>query len=333
MPKQPKPIIDWLSFTLPYGGDAGNSSFDWIIETFGAMSKPMKKGFRGYANAAVLDNRGLVGWTPARPENRIHVMLSSRALWGWQPASLVLIRDIIRIGGTFSRIDLAFDDLTGLLSMDEIRGCCLSGAVATRFRSWSSIDGYAVENDKDIHVEMIESGDFKGNVGRTIYIGRRISESFIRVYDKRAEVIAKHPDADPPPHWIRFEIETKKDRADRLAGALVDGHNPVGYARSLIDFKKPQPGDTRRDRWPLADWWLSFMGGHEKAPLVVPEGNPDWFEDMLSWLETQCSAAVYVAGELGYLDEILEKGKRRAAKKQRYLQVLKKTPLREIKVL
>jgi len=320
------PFLDWISCTFYFE----QNLFQNLSKTFG-LATELKQGLRGYSHSYRFGNGGVLAWSPARLENKVYLMLSSKALAESQKEGLTafdILRDIIRLKGQFTRIDIAIDDEgERLLRLDRILEKCYKSEIVTRFARWTQVLSGEVDPDVGFALSEIISGSFRDTEepGRTIYIGSRASESFVRFYDKRAQVLVKAKDTRPedlPEHWIRFELESKGERADAIARAIDDGSlNITGYLRQIIDFKRPNKNEERKTRWTTSKWWSDFLGNAEKQKLTLPKYTPG-LEEIVTWLKDQISGALYLAEETGRLSEVLNVGQIKIQKNMHYQRIL-----------
>lgn len=297
--------LDWLSFTLPYEG-----GLDTVKDLFGEPS-PRPMGIRGYSNSASILDTGVVGWSPERPQQGVHVQLTSSALSRLVEVDTAVAKDLkgfIRylfdLGAKIRRLDVALDDREGQLSMSEIRSCVETDAMVTR---WRIVDR--------VH-------RMKGGQGETVYFGSRASESFLRIYNKQAERMDQGE--EDPGHWVRVELEMKGDKANLVAARYVfEGIAfVVGLLRGLIEFKEPGQ-DTNKTRWPVARWWAAFLSGFEKCKLAITKEKPT-IEGVKDWLRRQVapSLAFVVRAEGGAMDwlyRLLQEGGQRLSPFQQAL--------------
>lgn len=210
-----KPFVDWLSFSVKYHKD----SFDWIETTFGGKSIPMEKGAFGYTDAYFTDTKALIAFSPLKPQNKIHVSLSSGALFRISENISVseIVSKVIKLEGKFSRIDLAQDDYDGFLQMEEIFQKLANGSVASRLRSFSEYRGNQQTQVIKSHKSFTSSNEKNKRYGQTIYIGdMKQGKVFVRIYDKEAQT-GKGYD-----HWIRTEFQLRHQAADNYC-------NPKAY--------------------------------------------------------------------------------------------------------
>lgn len=112
--------------------------------------------------------------------------------------------------------------------------------------------------------EYLDRGHFTGNVkryrrivnrergvelrqgqGETVYIGGRLSSRMMRVYDKATEVFQTLQKVIP--HLTRFELEVKREAADRVFRAIAEKSASVipGFFSGWINFKNPFDCATR----------------------------------------------------------------------------------------
>lgn len=192
-----------------------------------------------------------------------------------------------------SRFDVAFDEKHNkdiaediLLDLDRIKETLLAGDFVTKFRkgdplqqSWElkpsvfTVDFDKI--DKDLPYCFIESQDIaSGRIGKTIELGKRKSNSFVRFYDKLAEQEA-HKFEVPPElgSWIRFEIEFKKNRANSVFAAYAKSKSDIDFANYIrsvaldlirfIDLNK-----SRKYNCTTCAWWYEFLNKVKSAKLI-----------------------------------------------------------------
>lgn len=276
--------IDWLSFTLPYTDESMKKATS-LGDGFDVEDVDYGR-FKYTAGVKILDG-GNVYFNSNRKEMGIHVALNSAslAIIDLRPLQLVnLIRDW---GGVVKRLDLAFDDYEGLLDTDEMYRKILAGEVTTRYRTVSRIS-----NGK---VGIAEK------MGDTINIGRRSSESFIRIYDKAAEQLMKGKELSAGVEsWVRVELETKGDKAEAVARLLggtafaserTAGQEAANLLYGLLDFKVPSEGDENKTRWETAEWWVEFVRATEKKKLSMPKKEKS-IEKSKVWVKNQVGAVL-----------------------------------------
>lgn len=165
--------------------------------------------------------------------------------------------DFVLHEGNITRLDVAFDDHTGLLDIDHVYHDTYRGEYVSRARAFQ-----LVYSDK----------------GKTVDIGSVHSEVLIRIYDKAKE---RHCAAGT--HWIRVELQLRRDRARaflELPGDL--GDNFASVLLNYLRYVDPDELDSNKWRWPLKDYWSALVGEAAAISLWTAPGveyNIDRCED------------------------------------------------------
>lgn len=154
-----------------------------------------------------------------------------------------------------TRLDLAYDDHTGILDIYRI-----ANDIKDRYYispSKSSSITWSDDQDQDIQ-------------GLTCQVGSNSSEIKIRIYDKAAERGFKDR------HWVRAEMQLRRDRATR-AVELIFAMQHIGdvYLSILthyLSIRVPSE-DTNKSRWPVAYYWSAFLKDIEGISLWVNPGR------------------------------------------------------------
>lgn len=216
-------------------------------------------------------------------------------------------------GARVLRLDVAFDDYEGLLSIDRIE------------RMWLKDDNIITRWKSGVSYKKYERGGCSG--GYTFYMGSRESESFARVYDKRLQEMSRGAESDNlPVSWVRFELEFKGDRATSVAiqacGSYFSSAFFSGVLRSQIDFKEGQQAAKKSDR-KVARWWSQFLHGVDIRPVQVPK-PVDSIVRKKEWLEksvapTLALMAQHYDGDVSWVYKLLESGERRLTPQQKAL--------------
>lgn len=184
------------------------------------------------------------------------------------------IGDVLGIGGKFTRIDFAYDDRAGYLNLDQVQESLEHHKVNTHFRKWRPI-----EAERAIGQET--------SPGRTICIGSRSSNNYIRIYDKAAQQGIEG-------HWNRLEIEVKGDNAQILAGWYTTrGENAVDeYLNAIIEFKEVGES-SERSRWPVAAWWATFIDTAKKLRFrLATEART--VDQVWDWVKRQVLPSLHI---------------------------------------
>lgn len=170
-----------------------------------------------------------------------------------------------------TRIDIAFDDHDGSIPIKRLfRDVGLENFVS-RFKNTS-----------------ITREDHPGHVGQTIYLGSCQSELRYRIYDKAYE----RGIVDGSEHWVRFEMQARRDMAHNFIRDLVKGQYNVGqlFAEVLSNYFRvvvpPRTGsDTNKRRWGTAPYWQKLLGD------VLPRSL--WERKNIEYNRFRCESYVY----------------------------------------
>ena len=167
-----------------------------------------------------------------------------------------------------SRLDLAFDDHSGVLDIDQIRYDTDVGNWTAKFRWW--ICEY-------------------GSEGLSMYYGSPKSNIRCRIYDKAAERGLSGE------HWVRVELQLRKCNAMTAVQHINSGlsFSTVfsGVLRNYIQFREPAD-DTNMARWPLADYWEKFLDGAVPVSLWVNPGTDYNLSRLQSFVIDQAGNAI-----------------------------------------
>lgn len=158
-----------------------------------------------------------------------------------------------------TRLDVAFDDHTGILDIRQI--FCDSDEqkqdegqhFVSRFRIW------------DIHKKFKN-----GRPGASVVHGSEKSDVLIRIYDKAAE-----RGLPKEQHWVRVELQLRKERASQFAFAAI--LEPIGtlFRGVLVNYVRyvDDPGtDSNCWRWPMKPYWADLIDQAGRISIFVKPG-------------------------------------------------------------
>ena len=141
-----------------------------------------------------------------------------------------------------TRLDIAYDDFTGVLPLDIIAD------MAARYQFTARSQHLRI---------MRESVDAQpDHMGISVCHGTKSSDLYIRLYDKRVE--KKRWDL---PHWVRCEIQLRNDNTAGFVGASGSlGERYAGVLRNYLQYSCAGTDGNMR-RHPVAPFWESFLVG------------------------------------------------------------------------
>ncbi len=191
-----------------------------------------------------------------------------------------------------TRLDLAFDDHSGILDIERIL------------------------DDTDDHYYVSKSKWWKaeyGSEGTCIYHGSPTSRIRFRIYDKAAE-----RGLLDGTHWIRVECQLRDKNAfsavENILRSQDVGLTFSGILRNYLTYREPN-NDSNRSRWPIADYWEKLLGSAEAIKLWSNPGVEYNVFRLERWLVDQCGAAITCWSDIYGLDNLLEKIRTRAVRR------------------
>lgn len=234
-------LFDWLTFT------SHCDSPETIMTMLGLKDvswQKMDKGRNGYRQRWFFENISIL--YDGAENMGVCVDMSGTGCRAFETYSKISWQELMEIlyysseDYNVTRLDMAFDDHTGILDINELQDDTDSHLYVSRSRQWK--------------VEY-------GSQGTTIYHGSPRSNMYIRIYDKAAERNLENV------HWIRVEMQMRDEIAFGFISGLIK--NPVGdqfrgvlhnYLRYVVD-----PGtDENMSRWPMADYWAELINGIQR---------------------------------------------------------------------
>ena len=190
-----------------------------------------------------------------------------------------------------TRLDVAFDDHTGILDIQQLLQDTDDRKFVTKFRK--------AKLEKEFEEE--------GRPGITVYHGSKKSEVLIRIYDKAAE--RGLPEEQ---HWIRVELQLRNDRAL----AFVENPEKIGvkFRGVLVNYLRyvDDNGDGNRWRWPMKAYWEELIAQVERIKLYVKPGMEYNIMQLDHFVFDQAGNAIVAAlkihGAVRFFDRLKSRG-------------------------
>lgn len=184
-----------------------------------------------------------------------------------------------------SRLDVAGDDQSGILDLDQITR-------ATRARK------YICKARRCVWM----AGDEE-----EVIFGSSKSATRLRIYNKALERGVDGP-------WVRVEFQLRDEAADSFILNLLQlgeiGRTYGGVLLNYLRFTTRDPGSSQNnyDRIPTAAWWSRFVGSAEKIKNITVGGMEYNYFNLESFIIKQCASSLraYVAAHGGSIDTLLE---------------------------
>ena len=267
--------IDTLRVTLPIE--------DYYAVALCEVCKPTKPR-DGYTRAVTTDDGLQWMCNPDRPDMGCSVLLDGDTCQKLRAdARFATIARWLaeRPGARCSRIDLAFD-VFDREPLDLAHASVRAGAFVSRAGRKS--------------YQFVEGGD--GSL--TVYMGKRSSESFLRIYDKAKE-------QKLPGEWTRFELECKGNRAHPTLLLWLDGVTPRAIIADFVKFVDERSESVTNNRnmrrLEASYWWTRLMGAAVRC-CVYAEKIPKNLTRKLLWFEKfMLSSAIEYSQQVECLQE------------------------------
>lgn len=300
-------LFDWLTFTSHC--DSPESIME-LLGLTGVSWQLMEKGRNGYRQRYFFENISIL--FDGQESMGVCVDMSgtgcrafeSYTTSGW----LALLRHLHGSAGDYNitRLDMAFDDHTGILDIDVLRDDTDDHLYVSRSRTWK--------------VEY-------GSAGTTIYHGSPKSNMYIRIYDKAAEQAAKaeDPTAYEDVHWIRVELQMRDEIALGFVSGLMStpvGDQFRGVLHNYLRYVVPTE-DTNMSRWNLAPYWAELLEGVGKIRCWTAPGVDYTIWNLSNYVINQAGNALDCYLRIfDYDDLIRELGKRSIKMSPKYQRLL-----------
>ena len=257
-------LVDWVSITSKIHESPG----DWAREI--AMQRvpwSSRKGFHGYLKGDYFEGVSIMYHTDS--EYRTWLEMSGagcRAFETYGSGNFDHLFSLVRNHPeemNLTRLDIAFDDHTGILDIDRICDDVLKQNYVSRSREWECIFS---------------------SKGKSCVIGSPTSEIKIRIYDKAAERGFKDGR-----HWVRVEMQLRDERALAFASKPLDISLSERFLSVLLNylrFVEPN-GDSNRSRWPMASYWEDLCESIEAVRIFSKPGQVYNLENPVRFLSKQ----------------------------------------------
>lgn len=215
-----------------------------------------------------------------------------------------------------TRIDFAIDDFESFLDLDLVDHKIKKGCYITRLVSSSDTNGWNLRD--------------RVPTGKTIYLGVRSAETFIRIYDKFAKCREQSIEIDKRiDTWNRFEMEFKLGRANWFTHEYITNPNFNSYEAILGIFRLTSEPlakkEKNKNRFEVDRLYSNFLRNTKKVtPLKVPQLVYD-LENLERYVEKTSAGAIdtYVrVNGFKKLQNVLEERKEVTNKNRKYKSIL-----------
>lgn len=197
-----------------------------------------------------------------------------------------------------TRIDVAYDDFTGIIDLENLCSETMKLNFVSRFKDWQVITG---------------------NKGMAVNHGSNKSNVYIRCYDKRLEQKVE----DKVDHWVRLELQIRKECAVgfiRMNEAIEDKYFMT--LNNYLRYIDPADNQSNKSMCATAPYWSKFIENEESRSIFFKPADNYSFQKLYSFVNNQLAGAINTYCDIVGVDQFLidisnsMKGKRLNSKYQ-----------------
>jgi len=295
-------LFDWLTFT------SHCDSPESVMQLLGLKDVPwqkMDRGRNGYRQRYFFENISIL--YDGAENMGVCVDMSGTGCRAFETYSKIGWMELMEIlfynhdDYNVTRLDMAYDDHTGILDIDVLRDDTDDHLYVSRSRTWK--------------VEY-------GSKGTTIYHGSPKSDMYIRIYDKAAEQELEGV------HWVRVEMQMRDEIAQGFIAGLIKHPTGVQFRGVLHNYLRyvVQPDtDCNMSRWPMAAYWAELLEGIQQIRCWVAPGVQYTEWNLSNFVINQAGNALDCYLRIFGLDDLLrELGNRSVKMSPKYQRLLQK---------
>ena len=241
-------LRDWLSFT------SKKHTPEELIEALGMSHCPWTEtnGAKGYRDRLFFGSISV--FYNGREDMGVWVEMSGQGCRNFEDLTKLphkwddLFKFISDNNLHISRFDVAYDDHTGILKIDDVYEDVVNVHFVSPFRFWQAI---------------------KSSVGTSVILGSPRSRTLVRIYDKAAE--RGFTDGR---HWVRVELQMRDSRAcEFIKLPLPLGEAFAGVLLNYVRFVKPDDSDSNKSRWAMTEYWANLIGDVGRISIYTAPGG------------------------------------------------------------
>lgn len=167
-----------------------------------------------------------------------------------------------------TRLDVAYDDFTGVLDLPLLCKETQDHNFVSRFKDWQVISG---------------------NKGIAVNHGSNKSNVYIRCYDKRLEQNVQ----DKIDHWVRLELQIRKECAIGFIKNKGDIRSKYfGVLNNYLRYIVPTSNISNSSVLDTAPYWLNFLESAEKMSIFHKPADNYGFDKLYAFINGQVSGAI-----------------------------------------
>ena len=230
------------------------------------------------------------------------------------------LMDALLEGGVMKRLDLAINDMAGILDIPELTEKCNHEECISVFRSFKSYRSGELVKSKE---------QDRYGMGNTLYVGSLKSEVYFCIYEKDYEQYVKLGTPLEEADIInRFEIRLRNERAYYAVRDLLTYYDAEQTAFSIINqyvrFVDEEP-DKRKSDWKLNDRWAWFIGDKRQSLKLTTKPEPYTLSRTLNWIARQVAPTLKMLKQIdaGNQTEYLKTIEQQAKLTDKHKQIVK----------
>ena len=240
-------LYDWLSFTSKV------HTPEQLIDALGlsGCSRTELTGARGYMDRLYFGSISI--HYNGREDMGVWVEMSGQGCRNFEDLSTLpgkwddLFSFIHGNSLHITRLDVAFDDHTGLLDIDTVARDTEEQRFVSRMNWWQSV---------------------RSSQGVSVMIGSPQSKVRVRIYDKAAE-----RGYDDGRHWVRVELQLRDGRAEEFSKIPMQiGEAFAGVLLNYLRFVEPDETDSNKSRWQMTEYWAALVGDIGRIKIFTYPG-------------------------------------------------------------
>ena len=217
--------------------------------------------------------------------------------------------DCLTAGGKMKRLDLAINDMCGLLDIPVLSEKYKNGGAECRCKNYENVQGGKLKEkykagecisyfrmQKDYSGTEKCGSDLPKNTGETLYLGSTSSELYMCAYQKNYEQYVKNSiEVEDTEIKNRFEIRMKNERAYYAVVDLLTYRDAERTAFSIINHYVrfvDREDDKPKNQWKTNDDWAWFVGENREPIRLTTKPEPYTLQKALHWLQRQVAPTI-----------------------------------------
>lgn len=158
-----------------------------------------------------------------------------------------------------TRLDIAYDDMVGILDLEHICNKTLRNEFTSRFKS-----------RPDVINKPAADGISANCIGSSANFGSKHSNVYIRIYNKALE-----RGFSDDVHWVRCEIQLRAEDACGFVYKLKEfsmSELYCGTLKNYLTYRERNDNDSNKRRWEESPFWIMFLNNASAISIVEKPG-------------------------------------------------------------